>query len=68
MRSSNLAFTRCLGALEETVEEFCRSEFGRHLINSHKELLLALRSAIDKKVEKLDRLTQRGELKEVEVE
>jgi len=54
--------------LEETVEEFCRSEFGRHLINSHKELLLALRSAIDKKVEKLDRLTQRGELKEVEVE
>jgi len=68
MRSSNPSFTRCLEAIGERVEEFCCSEVGQHLIDSHKELLLALRAALDHKIERLDELTKPTEPREVEVQ
>jgi len=68
MRRSNLPFARCLEAIGERVEEFCRSEVGQHLVNSRKELLLALRAAIDYKIERLDQLTRPREPREVEVQ
>lgn len=54
-------FTDLMQTIDDTVTHFCRSEAGRHLVNSRKELLLAVRAAIDSRIDRLDELTGESE-------
>ena len=58
----------CLRMLESKLREFFATEPGRHLLNSRKELLLAVQALIDQKIAWLDRLGQEAAAKKIEVE
>jgi len=59
---------RCLKTLEIKLNKFFATEPGRHLLNSRKELLLAVRALIDLKIAWLDSLGREAEAKNIEVE
>ena len=58
----------CLRMAETKLKKLLDTEAGRHLVNSRKELLLAVRALVDQKIAWLDRLGQEAEAKQVEVE
>lgn len=55
-------------AFLEDMFSFVPDESKRHLRNARREILLALRSAIDKKIEELEKSEKSSELKKVRVE
>ncbi|MBO8182765.1 MAG: hypothetical protein H0Z28_08240 [Archaeoglobus sp.] len=55
------------------VDEICPAEIRRHLFQSYREFLLALKKAIDYQIEKVDKLEEtlapkKKEIKRVDVE
>jgi len=55
-------------AFFEDMFSFVPDESKRHLRNARREILLALRSAIDKKIEELEKSEKSSELKKVRIE
>lgn len=68
MPRSSKSFAHYVETFDRSVKEFCRSEVGQHLINSHKEVLLAMRAAIDCKINHIEEFTETESSREVEVE
>jgi len=52
----------------ECIRDFWRSPVGRHLVNARRELLLACRTCIDRKIERLEKLLEDEEPKKIPVE
>lgn len=55
-------------AFLEDMFSFVPEESRKHLRNARKEILLALRSALDKKIEELEKAEKSAEIKKVKVE
>ncbi len=68
MGQGNVDLPWCLRTLEVKVKNFLLTEAGRHLLNSRKELLLAIRALIDQKIDWVDRLGREPAGKNVKVE
>lgn len=54
--------------MEERLDRFYSTPWGQHLRNARKEMLLAIRALIDRKIEWLDTLGQGTEPRKIEVE
>ena len=52
----------------DCLHDFWRSPVGRHLVNARKELLLAMRASIDRRIDRLEKLLEDDEAKRVPVE
>ncbi|MFQ5810255.1 MAG: hypothetical protein ACE5JM_11605 [Armatimonadota bacterium] len=52
----------------DCIRDFLRSPVGRHLLNARKELLLAARACVDRKIERVERLLEDDEPRQVPVE
>jgi hypothetical protein len=55
-------------SLPNCIRDFLRSPVGRHLLNARKELLLAARACIDRRIERVEKLLQQDEPKQVPIE
>lgn len=60
--------TTCVERLEERLDELRRSDVARHLMNSRKELLLAVRAVLDQEIERMERLAEPTEPRKIDVE
>ncbi|MGD8238361.1 MAG: hypothetical protein PVH68_07415 [Armatimonadota bacterium] len=52
----------------DCIRDFLRSPVGRHLLNARRELLLAARACVDTKIERVEKLLQDDEARQVPVE
>ncbi len=50
-----------------TPDELVPEEFRSHMINAYKEILLAIRSLIDRRLKKLEESESKRELKKIEI-
>ena len=53
--------------LREFLLDCFQSEPGKHFLNAEREFLLGIRALVDKKIERLEKIPQKGKAKKVTV-